>query len=49
MLRIVGFICFVHCPEFYITRAHNVLETECLSVSGEGRETPTLLGFWTSD
>jgi hypothetical protein len=34
----------VHRLEFLITRRHNVSKSGSVSVSGEGKETPTLLG-----
>jgi hypothetical protein len=44
MLRIAGFLDFVHNAEFKVTRKGNVSETGSVSVLGEGRETRTLLG-----
>jgi hypothetical protein len=41
-LRTTGFVDYVHRPEFRMTRKNNILKTGC--VSGEGRETPILLG-----
>jgi hypothetical protein len=43
-VRINGFVDFVHCPEFQITRKQSILETVFFPPSGEERETTSLLG-----
>jgi hypothetical protein len=43
-LRITGFVDFVHRPEFYIVENTTFGKLGLFSSSGEGRESPTLLG-----
>jgi hypothetical protein len=43
-LRITGFLDFVHRPEFYILENTTIRKLDLFLSSGEGRETPTLLG-----
>jgi hypothetical protein len=44
VLRITGFLDFVHCPEFWIPEHAPFRKLDPFLFSGEGRETPTLVG-----
>jgi hypothetical protein len=44
MFRITGFLEFVYRPEFQILENTTFRKLDLFAVSGEGIETPTLLG-----